>query len=226
MSTIEETARARAHGLLETPGECVGHCSILENRLTAYIASALSREAEMEKGAVTLAGLVDRVKAERDALRAEVERLQRWVADLQSGMYVNCVYCGHRYGPGETTPVSMADALKAHVEACPSHPMSALRSDLTAVRGELVRVEGERDHLLKLFDDAGQGEHNVLALVDHYQDAAMAATERERRLREALEYAHHIANELAKAAGLPPAFDASDLDAALAAPSTSTGDES
>ena len=57
----------------------------------------------------------------------EVERLSRWVADLQSGMYVNCVYCGHRYGPGETTPVSMADALKAHVERCPKHPMSKLR---------------------------------------------------------------------------------------------------
>ena len=34
----------------------------------------------------------------------EIERLKVWVDDLQSGMYVNCVYCGHRYGPGETTP--------------------------------------------------------------------------------------------------------------------------
>ena len=57
------------------------------------------------------------------------EAAERWVRDLQSGMYVNCVYCGHRYGPGETTPVSMADALKAHVEACPKHPMSALRAE-------------------------------------------------------------------------------------------------
>jgi hypothetical protein len=58
----------------------------------------------------------------------EIERLNKWVSDLQSGMYVNCVYCGHRYGPGETTPVSMADALKAHVEQCPKHPMSTLRA--------------------------------------------------------------------------------------------------
>jgi len=63
-------------------------------------------------------------------LRAEIERLTKWIADLQSGMYVNCVYCGHRYGPGETTPVSMADALKAHVEQCPKHPMSKLREAL------------------------------------------------------------------------------------------------
>lgn len=60
---------------------------------------------------------------------AEIERLTRWIDDLQSGMYVNCVYCGHRYGPGETTPVSMAEALKSHIEICPEHPMSRLKAD-------------------------------------------------------------------------------------------------
>ena len=25
--------------------------------------------------------------------------LRQWIDDLQSGMYINCVYCGHRYGP-------------------------------------------------------------------------------------------------------------------------------
>ena len=63
-----------------------------------------------------------------DALEARVVQLEQWIKDLQSGMYVNCVYCGHRYGPGETTPVSMADALKSHIEICPKHPMSALRA--------------------------------------------------------------------------------------------------
>ena len=58
---------------------------------------------------------------------AERDRLKAWVDDLQSGMYVNCVYCGHRYGPGETTPVSMADALKEHIEQCSEHPMSRLK---------------------------------------------------------------------------------------------------
>jgi hypothetical protein len=67
-------------------------------------------------------------------LATQVSRLRQWVQDLQSGLYVNCVYCGHRYGPGETTPVSMADALKAHVEACPEHPMAKLRT----TAGELL----------------------------------------------------------------------------------------
>lgn len=34
--------------------------------------------------------------------------------------------------------------------------------------------------LEKLFDDAGQGNYNVLALIDHYQSAAMAESERRR----------------------------------------------
>lgn len=69
--------------------------------------------------------------SETDALKTEVARLRAWVADLQSGLYVNCVYCGHRYGPGETTP--MADALTAHVAACPAHPVAHLRALLDRV---------------------------------------------------------------------------------------------
>ena len=71
--------------------------------------------------------------SELDNLRAENARLQQWVNDLQSGMYVNCVYCGHQYGPRQRTPISMADVLKKHVESCPKHPMSALKAELTAM---------------------------------------------------------------------------------------------
>lgn len=60
---------------------------------------------------------------------------------IQSGMYVNCVYCGHRYGPGETTPISMADALKTHVEQCPKHPMSALKVERDALQRRVEEAE-------------------------------------------------------------------------------------
>lgn len=72
--------------------------------------------------------------------RHEIHRLKRWVDDLQSGMYVNCVYCGHRYGPGDTTPVSMADALKEHVQQCREHPMSALRRERDRLASEVERL--------------------------------------------------------------------------------------
>ena len=61
------------------------------------------------------------------ALEAENARLRNWVNDLQSGMYVNCVYCGHRYGPSKDTPATRSDVLKKHIESCPQHPMSRLR---------------------------------------------------------------------------------------------------
>jgi DNA-directed RNA polymerase subunit RPC12/RpoP len=60
----------------------------------------------------------------------EIQELRKWVDDLQSGMYVNCVYCGYRYGPKESTPTSMADILKEHIERCPKHPLSKAVEDI------------------------------------------------------------------------------------------------
>jgi cell division protein FtsB len=62
-------------------------------------------------------------------LQEDNERLQKWVNDLQSGMYINCVYCGHRYGPRANTPVSMAEVLKEHIENCEKHPMAELKRE-------------------------------------------------------------------------------------------------
>lgn len=67
--------------------------------------------------------------AEIQRLHEENERLRRWVDDLQSGMFVNCVYCGHRYGPQDKVPATMAEMLKQHVEQCPKHPMSTLKKE-------------------------------------------------------------------------------------------------
>ncbi len=66
-------------------------------------------------------------------LEAENARLRAWVDDLQSGMFINCVYCGHRYGPRSSTPVSMSEVLTAHIEGCPRHPLTEVRSKLVAV---------------------------------------------------------------------------------------------
>ena len=66
---------------------------------------------------------------------------------------------------------------------------------LLAASHEALRVE--RDRLIKLFDDAGQGEHNVLALVDHYQCSAIDAEARAARLEVALSVASSLARALA-----------------------------
>lgn len=75
-------------------------------------------------------------------LLEDVNSLRQWVVDLHSGMYVNCVYCGHRYGPEDSTPVSMAEMLKRHVQECPEHPMSELRRVLKLVPPLLTEIRG------------------------------------------------------------------------------------
>lgn len=87
-----------------------------------------------------------------EGLRQEAESLKSWVSDLQSGMYVNCVYCGHRYGPKETTPVTMADALKAHIEECPKHPLSILKATNELMRTDLAAARAENERLKEIGD--------------------------------------------------------------------------
>ena len=52
---------------------------------------------------------------------------------------------------------------------------------------DVAEKVAEADRLRKLFDDAGQGENNVLALIDHYQRNSMDADERLRAVRCLLE---------------------------------------
>lgn len=69
-------------------------------------------------------------------LQAENARLKSWIDDLQSGMFVNCVYCGHRYGPKGDTPTSMADILKEHITQCSQHPLSIALAENAELRKE------------------------------------------------------------------------------------------
>ena len=45
----------------------------------------------------------------------------------------------------------------------------------------VAKAEAARDRLQKLFDDAGKGEHNVLALIDHYQARVFEEEDKTRR---------------------------------------------
>lgn len=81
---------------------------------------------------------------ELERLREENRRLREWVADLMSGMYVNCVYCGHRYGPQDDTPVTMAEMLTEHVEQCPEHPLSKAKAEIKRLR-EIIQEMGKRE---------------------------------------------------------------------------------
>lgn len=96
-------------------------------------------------------------------LLAIIRRQQRWIADLHTGTSINCVYCGHNYGPSATTPVAMADVLKAHIAQCPEHPMSGLIAALTAA-----------SHALKSYAN-GNAAPELAASVAEKADEALAA---------------------------------------------------
>ena len=93
-----------------------------------------------------------------ERLSKKLTRLEQWVADLQSAMYVNCVYCGHRYGPDDEVPTTMAQVLKEHIEQCPQHPMSALKKDLEQAR---IRVRRLQEALKQTASAYHHEEHRV-----------------------------------------------------------------
>ena len=96
-----------------------------------------------------------------EQLSDRIKELEKWIDDLQSGMYINCVYCGHRYPPG--IQASRRKILYEHIKQCPKHPLSVaesrikeLESDLklnasmSAKQCDLAReTEIEREHLSK-----------------------------------------------------------------------------
>jgi hypothetical protein len=59
----------------------------------------------------------------------------------------------------------------------------------------IATLTADRDRLQKLFDDAGQGEHNVLALVDHYQDATIEETRKRYAMGALLDEALGVLDE-------------------------------
>lgn len=54
-------------------------------------------------------------------LRKQIKELKQWNDDLQSGLYVNCAYCGHRYAPG--TSAVQSHILYKHIKECKQHPL-------------------------------------------------------------------------------------------------------
>ena len=76
----------------------------------------------------------------------KIGRLEKWIDDLQSDMFINCVYCGHQYGPNDEVGPSMRDALKAHVEQCRSHPMYELKNRIEVLELDLLEYNKMECH--------------------------------------------------------------------------------
>lgn len=95
----------------------------------------LKRSMVPPSGAVDYPTMVSR-------LQAEIARLRRWVDDLQSGMFINCVYCGHRYGPSDSVQPTMQKVLYDHIARCPKHPLSRAQQEIARLKRENERLKG------------------------------------------------------------------------------------
>jgi len=85
-------------------------------------------------------GEVEQLQEENVIQKGEIKGLKKWIDDLQAEMYINCVYCGHRYGPDDDIPATMAETLKEHIEQCPKHPMHALKQENNQLQEELAEA--------------------------------------------------------------------------------------
>ena len=119
---------------------------------------------------------IERLKDEHRADKSEIEGLKSWVNDCQAGMYINCVYCGHRYGPADKVACTMQEALYEHIAKCPKHPLSAAKQKITA-------LEQDKERLVKALEairdfeqpEVCKDEFAYDRLVETYRDATQAA---------------------------------------------------
>lgn len=85
-------------------------------------------------------------------------------------MSVACGICGR---PMNLAGLFLRECARSDSNECRAFAAAAYDRDQ-----RIAALETEVARLRKLFDDAGQGEHNVLALVDHYQAEAIRADDR------------------------------------------------
>ena len=52
-------------------------------------------------------------------------------------MFINCVYCGHRYGPDDAVAATMQQLLYEHIAKCPKHPLQEAHAENKRLREAL-----------------------------------------------------------------------------------------
>ena len=143
---------------------------------------------------------VQRARERIAALEDENQRLQQWVNDLHKGMYINCVYCGHRYGPDTEVPATMADVLKQHIEQCPQHPMSALKRELAEERRDRQDADMRANEtIIQLAEEKKRADSNYVSF-ERVRDKLSKVSSELARDRARSETQEHITTLVATAA--------------------------
>jgi len=88
-------------------------------------------------------------KANTKEYEKKIKQLKDWISDLQSGMYVNCVYCGHRFKPNPEAFPSQAEVLREHMEKCPEHPLFKAKQTIERLGKEKEWLKNEIGYELR-----------------------------------------------------------------------------
>jgi hypothetical protein len=127
---------------------------------------------------------------EVEIITKEIEALQQWIKDVQGKTFVNCIYCGHRYGAASTTPVALADIMKQHVAQCPKHPLSVTKKALSEARLDMIEAGLKTEHADKVLKWLGDGTVTVPPDVEESdEDASRVVAIVERSSHEEHTYA-------------------------------------
>ena len=127
------------------------------------------RDCPLCEAVVDRQNLVDRMLG----AEAEIVKLRQWVDDLQSGMYINCAYCGHRYGPDDEVPATMTEALYEHIARCPEHPLSRCKAENEKLRAVLGQVPPFLKELMQFASDLFGGPSPLTEKLDKLVDDSL-----------------------------------------------------
>lgn len=71
------------------------------DKIMAMIDASQRNQAAREGWGPTAQAKIATLEAKKAALEEKLAEANQWISDMQAGCYINCVYCGHRYGPDD-----------------------------------------------------------------------------------------------------------------------------
>ena len=84
--------------------------------------------------------VIKELKDENIEKAEEIKTLKGWINGLPQ-LYVNCVYCGHRFKPNPEVFPSQTDVVREHMEKCSKHPLFQANQKIKELKKVIEELE-------------------------------------------------------------------------------------